>query len=170
MIFDINNIYSGSYTLGANSSMTLAGQALTAGTTLSTGSINQSPSATPFGTDQVVQAGLGEPMAVLLQITAATAGSGAITVNLVTDNVYTLNSAALATLASLPITNPATAVTPVGTTFVLVLPPNLNFLKFSGIQYVLAGSAAMSVFATQVPVRFLPGWTPYQSGWVIQNQ
>lgn len=170
MIFDINNLYSGSYTLTAGGGMTLAGQAFTNGTTLSTNCIDHNPAQTPFGKNQNVAAGLGEPQAVLLQVTVApvsTTGNETYTVNLLTDTASNLTTAPV-TLASLTIAR----TTVVNTTFVLVLPPNLSFLRFSGLQLVTGGNsdAAISFFATLVPVRYLPGWEPYQSGWVIQNQ
>jgi hypothetical protein len=172
MRIDVNNFYSGTYPLSAGASGPITGQTLAAGTTLSTNCIDHNPAQTPFGKNQNVYAGLGEPQAVLLQITAApgdTSSSASYTVNLVTDTVSALNSAALTTLASLTV--PKTAV--VGSTYVLVIPPSLNFLRFSGLQYVLAngsGTASLGVFATLLPVRGLEEWAPYQSGWVIQNQ
>ncbi len=175
MIFDINNVYSGSYPIGGYVSGPVAGQALTATTALSTNCIDHNPAQTPFGANQNVQAGLGEVQAVLLQVTVApddTSVTASYKCNLVTDTAAALNTASLTVLASLSI--PPTAV--VGSTYVLVLPPSLNFLRFSGIQYVVAtgsgtpGVATISVFATLVPVRFLENWAPYQSGWTIQNQ
>ena len=172
MIFDINNLYSGTYPIGSGVSGPITGQSLTNGTALSTNCIDHNPAQTPFGTNQSVQAGIGEIMAVLLQITAApgdTSSTASYKANLVTDSVSALNSSALTTLATLTI--PKTAV--VGSTYVLVIPPALNFLRFSGIQYVLAngsGTATLGVFATLMPAQFLENWTPYQSGWVIQNQ
>lgn len=172
MRIDVNNFYSGTYPIGSYLSGPITGQSLTTGTTLSTNCIDHNPAQTPFGKNQTVYAGLGEPQAVLLQITAApgdTSGGASYTVNLVTDSVSGLNSSALTTLASLTV--PKTAV--VGSTFVLVIPPSLNFLRFSGLQYVLAnggGTATLGVFATLLPVRGLQEWAPYQNGWVIQNQ
>ena len=169
MQFDINNLYSGSYPLSGGVSGPIAGQAFTNGTTLSTNCIDHNPAKTPFGVNQAVQAGLGEPQAVLLQVTVApvaTTGDETYTVSLLTDSNSNMTTT-VATLASLTIPRTAT----VNTTYVLVLPPNLSFQRFSALELVTGGNAdaAISFFATLMPVRGLQEWTPYQAGWVIQN-
>ena len=168
-VLDVQNIYSGSVLL-ANGSSTWTGQALAAGTTLSTNVVDHNPSRDPFGNNQNVQAGLGEPIAVVLEVLVApgdTSGGASYTVNLLTDvnaNLVTTPR----TLASLVIPNATVA----GTFFVGVIPPTQNFERFSGLQYVLVngtGAATLTVVAFLVPINFIQNWLPYESGWVIEN-
>ena len=166
MILDAQNVYSGVYTL-AGGNGTWAGQALTVGTTLSTNAIDHSPSLTPQGSNQNVQIGLGEPLALVLEVTVApvTGNSETYTVNFLTDTAANLTTSPV-TIASLSI--PSTTV--VNTKFALVIPPALTFKRFSGLQYILGvGTAAITVVAELLPVSFIQNHVDYQSGWVIQN-
>ncbi len=166
MIQDVQNDYSGTRTLSGGST-TVAGQALTVGTTYSTNKINHSPSKTPQGNYQNVQIGLGEPMAVVLEVIVApvTGGGETYTVDLLTDVDDTLTNAPVI-LATLTVS--ATAA--VGTQYVLMVPASLNFKKFSGLKYTLVGAAAsVSLFASMMPVAGIQNTINYESGWVIQN-
>lgn len=168
MILDAQNIYSGVYTLSGGTG-TWVGQALTNGTTLSTNVVDHSPSLTPAGTNQNVQIGLGEPMAIVLEVSVApvsTAGTETYTVNLLTDTAANLTTSPV-TLASLTIDK----ATLVNTKFVLMIPANLNFKRFSGLQYVLGGNAdaAISIIAEMLPSLAIQNHQDYNSGWTIQN-
>jgi hypothetical protein len=169
MRIDYQNVYSGSYALSGGSG-TWTGQALTAGTTLSTNVIDHNPSQTPFGTNQDIQIGPGEPMAIVLEVTAAPGhtGSETYTVNLLTDTASNLTTNNV-TLASLTIPNTTAA----NTQFVLFVPASLNFHRYSGLQYVLAdggGSSSLNVVAFMLPAFAIQNAATYQTGWVIQNQ
>lgn len=171
MQIDLNNVYSGTYPLGGGVSGPWAGQALTAGTTLSTNAIDHNPAQTPFGLNQNVQAGIGEPQAIVLEVinTVGHTGTETYTVNLLTDINANLTTTPL-TLGTLTIPNTTVA----GTYFVTVLPPTLTFLRYSGLQYVLVnggGTATLNVAAYLVPVNFVQNWAAgtYQSGFVLQN-
>ena len=171
MQLDLSNVYSGTYPLGGGVSGPLAGQAFTSGTTLSTNAIDHNPAQTPFGANQNVQAGLGEPQAIFVQVTVApvaTTGNETYTLNLLTDVNSNLTTSAV-TLGTLTIPRTAT----VGTTYVTVIPPALNFERYSGLQLVTGGNAdaAISLFAALLPVNAIQNWavSGYQSGFVIQN-
>ena len=167
---DINNIYSGSYALSAGAGTWTAQAATTNTTSYSTNAVDHNPALQPLSaTPQNVQAGLGEPQAVVLIVTAAPGHTGAetYTASLLTDTNANLTTAPV-TLASLTIPNTTVA----NTAFVLVIPPTLNFLRYSGIKYVLAdggGTSSLSVISYLVPVSFIAALPYYQSGWTIEN-
>ena len=170
MIQDVQNDYSGTRTLSGGTT-TVAGQALTVGTTPSTNVIDHSPSLSAQGNHQNVQIGLGIGMAVVLEVTVApvTGNSETYTANFFTSSVATdttPGAGTCVTLATLTI-SPTAAV---GTQYVLMVPASLNFKRFSGVSYTLAvGTATISVLATLMPVKFIQNTINYESGWVIQN-
>ena len=167
---DIDNIYSGSYALSSGAGTWTPQAATTNATSLSTNAVDHNPAGQPLSaTPQNVQAGLGEPQAIVLIVTAQPghASSETYTVNLLTDTNANLTTAPV-TLASLTIARTTVA----NTAFVMVIPPTLTFLRYSGLQFVLSdggGTSSLSVVAYLVPVSFIENLPYYQSGWTIEN-
>lgn len=167
MMPDMNNIYSGSYSV-VNQAWTPQA-ATTNATSYSTGAIDHSPAGNPLAANQNIQVGLGNPLAVWLEVTAQPGHAAAetYTVSLLTDSNPNLTTTPTV-LASLSIPN----TTPAGTIFVLVIPPSLNFQRYSGLKFVLAdggGVSSLSVIAFLLPVNMIQNWVTYLSGWTIEN-
>ncbi len=173
MMPDLLNVYSGTYPLAAGVSGPWAGQVLTTNTTTySTNAIDHSSanSGFPSNLNQNIQVGLGDPLAVWLEVTAIGGATGTTTTynaHLVTDSASNLTTTPVV-LASVNI--PYNTV--VGTIFMMVIPPSLNFLRYSGIKYILAdgnGTSALSVVCFLIPVNMIQSWVTYVSGWTIEN-
>ena len=172
-IFDLQNVYEGTFSITGQA---WTGTDVTTNTTsYSSNVIDHNPTITPAsgsgaGAAQNFSAfGVGEPISVILVVTAQPGHASAetYTVNLLTDTAANLTTAPV-TVATLSIPRTTTA----GTGFILPLPANTAFKRYSGLQYVLSnggGTSALNVYAYMMATNSVPNTVNYQSGWQIQN-
>ena len=169
MMPDILNVYSGSYNVATQA--WTAQNATTNATSYSTNAIDHSPANTgqPQNLNQNIQVGLGDPLAVWMEATPGGAEGTTSTndVYLVTDTNPNLTTAPVV-LAQVRVPYNAAA----NTIYAMVIPPTLNFLRYSGLKFILAdgnGTSALAVVAFLIPVNMIQNWPNYVSGWVIEN-
>lgn len=130
-------------------------QALTAGTTVSTNKVDLGDR-TPKR-----QIGIGEALALVMTVDVAAAGStDTFRFDVVTDGDAALGSPAI--LSSRTI---AKAKLVAGAQFVFPLPPDLNYERYLGAQYVVGSGDTITVSMSVVPLSFVGTRQDYAKGY-----